>query len=141
VAGALPAELVATDASLATARVLLALDTGHLEEASGALDVAEASSPANTRLMFLRALHLYKTGDVGGAAALLRAISPAAHDAYVVVHTAGINRPAALTDLDLADFDEIHRVNVRGAFVVNQLAARDPTGIASWPKSRQRPQG
>jgi len=42
----------------------------------------------------------------------------------VVVHTAGINRPAALTDLDLADFDEIHRVNVRGTFVVDQQAAR-----------------
>jgi len=42
----------------------------------------------------------------------------------VVVHTAGINRPAALTDLDLADFDAIHRVNVRGTFVVNQQAAR-----------------
>ena len=41
-----------------------------------------------------------------------------------VVHTAGINRPAALTDLDLADFDAIHRVNVRGTFVVNQQAAR-----------------
>jgi 3-oxoacyl-[acyl-carrier protein] reductase len=41
-----------------------------------------------------------------------------------VVHTAGINRPAALTDLDLADFDEIHLVNVRGSFVVNQQAAR-----------------
>jgi ATP/maltotriose-dependent transcriptional regulator MalT len=63
---ALPAELAATDASLAAARVLLALDTGHLDEVGGALDVAEASSPANTRLMFLRALHMYKTGDVGG---------------------------------------------------------------------------
>lgn len=42
----------------------------------------------------------------------------------VVVHTAGINRPATLTDLDLADFDAIHRVNVRGTFVVNQQAAR-----------------
>jgi 3-oxoacyl-[acyl-carrier protein] reductase len=42
----------------------------------------------------------------------------------VVVHTAGINRPAALADLDLADFDAIHRVNVRGTFVVNQQAAR-----------------
>ncbi len=42
----------------------------------------------------------------------------------VVVHTAGINRPATLADLDLADFDEIHRVNVRGTFVVNQQAAR-----------------
>jgi 3-oxoacyl-[acyl-carrier protein] reductase len=42
----------------------------------------------------------------------------------VVVHTAGINRPAALVDLDLAEFDAIHRVNVRGAFVVDQQAAR-----------------
>jgi 3-oxoacyl-[acyl-carrier protein] reductase len=42
----------------------------------------------------------------------------------VVVHTAGINHPVALADLDLADFDEIHRVNVRGTFVVNQQAAR-----------------
>jgi 3-oxoacyl-[acyl-carrier protein] reductase len=42
----------------------------------------------------------------------------------VVVHTAGINRPAVLTDLDLADLDEIHRVNVRGTFVVDQQAAR-----------------
>jgi 3-oxoacyl-[acyl-carrier protein] reductase len=42
----------------------------------------------------------------------------------VLVHTAGINRPAALTDLDLADLDAIVRVNVRGTFVVDQQAAR-----------------
>jgi 3-oxoacyl-[acyl-carrier protein] reductase len=42
----------------------------------------------------------------------------------VVVHTAGINRPGTLAELDLADFDEIHRVNVRGTFVVDQQAAR-----------------
>jgi len=42
----------------------------------------------------------------------------------VVVNTAGINRPAALTDLNLTDFDAIHRVNVRGTFVVDQQAAR-----------------
>jgi 3-oxoacyl-[acyl-carrier protein] reductase len=42
----------------------------------------------------------------------------------VVVHTAGINRAAALADLDLADFDAIHRVNVRGTFVVDQQAGR-----------------
>jgi LuxR family maltose regulon positive regulatory protein len=80
---ALPAELVATDASLSAARVLLALDTGRLEQVIAALDAAEASSPANTRLMFLRALHMYKTGDVGGAAARLREISPNADDAFI----------------------------------------------------------
>ena len=42
----------------------------------------------------------------------------------VVVHTAGINHPVPLIDLDLADFDAIHRVNVRGMFVVDQQAAR-----------------
>jgi 3-oxoacyl-[acyl-carrier protein] reductase len=42
----------------------------------------------------------------------------------VVVHTAGINRSAALADLDLADFDAVHRVNVRGTFVVDQQAGR-----------------
>jgi 3-oxoacyl-[acyl-carrier protein] reductase len=42
----------------------------------------------------------------------------------VVIHTAGINRPASLVDLDLADFDAISRVNVRGTFVVDQQAAR-----------------
>jgi len=46
----------------------------------------------------------------------------------VVVHTAGINRPAALLDLDLADLDAIHRVNVRGTFVVDQQAARHVRG-------------
>ena len=80
---ALPAELVATDASLAAARVLLALDTGRLEEVSGALDVAEAASPADTRLMFLRALHMYKTGDVGGAAALLQEIPTDTDDTFI----------------------------------------------------------
>ena len=41
-----------------------------------------------------------------------------------VVNTAGINRPSALTDLNLADLDAILRVNVRGTFVVSQQAAR-----------------
>jgi 3-oxoacyl-[acyl-carrier protein] reductase len=49
----------------------------------------------------------------------------------VVVHTAGINRAAALADLDLADFDAIHRINVRGTFVVSQQAARRVRGGGS----------
>ena len=65
--------------------------------------------------------------DVAGEEAV-SALFDAVQDRFghldVVVHTAGINRPAALADLDLADFDEIHRVNVRGTFVVNPQAAR-----------------
>ena len=84
---ALPAELVAADASLSAARVLIALDTGRLEEVSAALDAVEAveaSGPLDTRLMILRALHMYKTGDVGGATARLKEISPSADDTFIV---------------------------------------------------------
>lgn len=42
----------------------------------------------------------------------------------VVVNTAGVMLLAPLVDLDLADFDRMHRANVRGTFVVSQLAAR-----------------
>ena len=42
----------------------------------------------------------------------------------VVVHTAGIMLLAPLAELDLADFDRMHRINVRGTFVVGQQAAR-----------------
>ena len=42
----------------------------------------------------------------------------------VVVHTAGIMELAPLVDLDLAQFDRMHRSNVRGTFVVSQQAAR-----------------
>jgi LuxR family transcriptional regulator, maltose regulon positive regulatory protein len=80
---ALPAELVASDASLSAARVLLALDTGRLEEVSAGLDAAEASGPLDDRLKFLRALHMYKTGDVSGAVARLREFSPGADDAFI----------------------------------------------------------
>jgi 3-oxoacyl-[acyl-carrier protein] reductase len=42
----------------------------------------------------------------------------------VVVNTAGIMLLAPLADLDLADFDRMHRTNVRGTFVVSRQAAR-----------------
>ena len=42
----------------------------------------------------------------------------------VVVNTAGIMLLAPLTELDLDDFDRMHRANVRGTFVVSQHAAR-----------------
>ncbi|WP_346534417.1 SDR family oxidoreductase [Micromonospora sp. DPT] len=42
----------------------------------------------------------------------------------VVVHAAGIMLLSPLAELDLADLDRMHRVNIRGTFVVNQQAAR-----------------
>ena len=109
---ALPAELVATDTSLSAARVLIALDTGRLEEVSAALDAAEASGPPDTRLMFLRALHMYKTGDVGGAAARLREISPNADDAFIAtVHRLVLG----MTSMWLGDADRAWGLLVEAA--------------------------
>jgi LuxR family transcriptional regulator, maltose regulon positive regulatory protein len=100
--GALPAGLVAADPSLTAARVLIALDTGRLEEVSTALDAAEASGPAGTQLMFMRALHMYKTGDVSGAAARLEEMSPGADDAF----TATVHRLVlGMTSMWLGDAD------------------------------------
>jgi 3-oxoacyl-[acyl-carrier protein] reductase len=62
--------------------------------------------------------------EAGAVSELFDAIEDSFGHVDVVVHTAGINRPATLVELDLADFDAIHRVNVRGTFVVNQQAAR-----------------
>jgi 3-oxoacyl-[acyl-carrier protein] reductase len=42
----------------------------------------------------------------------------------VVVNTAGIMLLSPITELDLADLDRMHRINIRGTFVVSQLAAR-----------------
>lgn len=80
---ALPAELVATDPSLTAARVWVALDHGRIEEVGTTLDAAERSVPADAQLMVLRALHLFKTGDVGGAAGRLQEISPADADPFI----------------------------------------------------------
>jgi 3-oxoacyl-[acyl-carrier protein] reductase len=62
--------------------------------------------------------------DENAVSALFEDVEDRLGQLDVVVHTAGINRAAALVDLDLADFDAIHRVNVRGTFVVNQQAGR-----------------
>jgi len=42
----------------------------------------------------------------------------------VVVNTAGIMLLSPLAKLGLADLDRMHRINIRGTFVVSQLAAR-----------------
>jgi LuxR family maltose regulon positive regulatory protein len=74
---ALPPETVAGDARLAVARVWLALDLGRLEEADRWLAAAErgidegrataGAAGLASGVALLRALHRYKTGDVGRA--------------------------------------------------------------------------
>lgn len=67
------------------------------------------------------------SGDVADEAAMA-AVYDAAEEHFggvdVVVNTAGIMVLAPLAEMDLDTFDRMHRVNVRGTFVVSQLAAR-----------------
>jgi 3-oxoacyl-[acyl-carrier protein] reductase len=66
-------------------------------------------------------------GDVADADEMARLFAVAEErfgGVDVVVNTAGIMMLAPLADLSLDDFDRMHRVNVRGTFVVSRLAAQ-----------------
>jgi 3-oxoacyl-[acyl-carrier protein] reductase len=91
---------------------------------TGSVDLADAAVKEIAEQGRHGAAFAADIADEEAVSALYDAVQDRFGHLDVVVHTAGINRPAALADLDLADFDEIHRVNVRGTFVVNQQAAR-----------------
>jgi 3-oxoacyl-[acyl-carrier protein] reductase len=91
---------------------------------TGSVDLADAAVKEIAEQGRRGAAFAADIADEEAVSALFDAVQDHFGHLDVVVHTAGINRPAALADLDLADFDEIHRVNVRGTFVVNQQAAR-----------------
>jgi 3-oxoacyl-[acyl-carrier protein] reductase len=63
-------------------------------------------------------------GDEGDVAALFDKTTEAYGGVDVVVNTAGIMLLSPLADLDFDDFDRMFRVNVRGAYLVTQQAAR-----------------
>ncbi|MBH9787561.1 SDR family oxidoreductase, partial [Clostridioides difficile] len=42
----------------------------------------------------------------------------------VVINTAGIMLLSPIADLNLNDLDKMHRTNIRGTFVISQLAAQ-----------------
>jgi 3-oxoacyl-[acyl-carrier protein] reductase len=91
---------------------------------AGSVDLADAAVKEIAGYGRRAAAFAADLADETAASALFDAVDDHFGRLDVVVHTAGINRPAMLADLDLADFDAIHRVNVRGAFVVNQQAVR-----------------
>lgn len=65
-------------------------------------------------------------GDVADEASMASAfdaVEAAFGGIDVVINTAGIMILSPVATLDLADFDRMHRVNVRGTFVVSKLAA------------------
>jgi 3-oxoacyl-[acyl-carrier protein] reductase len=66
-------------------------------------------------------------GDVADEAdttAAFDAVEAAFGGIDVVVHTAGVMALAPIAELDLDEFDRVHRTNVRGTVVVAQQAAR-----------------
>ncbi|TWG99020.1 3-oxoacyl-[acyl-carrier protein] reductase [Nocardioides sp. J9] len=66
-------------------------------------------------------------GDVADEVAMAEVFEVAEREyggVDVVVHTAGVMRLAPVAQMDLATFDRVQRTNVRGTFVVDQLAAR-----------------
>ena len=91
---------------------------------TGSVDLADAAVKEIADQGRRGAAFAADVADEEAVSALFDAVQDRFGHLDAVVHTAGINRAAALADLDLADFDEIHRVNVRGTFVVNQQAAR-----------------
>jgi 3-oxoacyl-[acyl-carrier protein] reductase len=91
---------------------------------TGNVDLADATVGEIKEHGRLGAAFAADVADEESVSALFGAVDDRFGHLDAVVHTAGINHPVALTDMDLADFDAIHRVNVRGAFVVNQQAAR-----------------
>ena len=91
---------------------------------AGSIDLADATVKEIKEHGRRGAAFAADLADEEAASDLFDAVEDRFGHLDVVVHTAGINRPAVLADLDLADFDAIHRVNVRGTFVVDQQAAR-----------------
>ena len=66
-------------------------------------------------------------GDVADESAMAATFDRAEQEfggVDVVVHTAGVMPLAPIAEMDLETFDRVVRTNLRGTFVVNQLAAR-----------------
>jgi 3-oxoacyl-[acyl-carrier protein] reductase len=91
---------------------------------AGSVDLADATVKEIAGRGRRGAAFAADIADEESASAVFDAVEDRFGHLDVVVHTAGINRPAVLTDLDLAEFDEIHRVNVRGTSGPSAATAR-----------------
>ncbi|MBD7951781.1 SDR family oxidoreductase [Oerskovia sp. NPDC056781] len=88
--------------------------------ADKARQTAGAVSAAGGRALTVKA----DVADESEVAALFDAAVAEFGGVDVVVHTAGIMPLGPIAEMDLADFDQVQRTNVRGTFVVDQAAAR-----------------
>src|ERR1700740_2109353 len=77
---------------------------------AGSVDLADATVKEIAGLGRRGAAFAADIADEEAASAVFDAVEDRFGHLDVGVHTAGINRPAALVGVNLADFDEIHRV-------------------------------
>jgi 3-oxoacyl-[acyl-carrier protein] reductase len=70
------------------------------------------------------ASHAADVADESQVAAMFDEVQRLYGGVDVVVHTAGIMLLAPLAELSFDDLDRMHRINIRGTFVVDQQAAR-----------------
>ena len=91
--------------------------SGNRERAQ---ETADAVTAAGGRALVVGA----DVADETQIAALFDAVEAEFGGVDVVVNTAGVIALKPVAELDLDEFDRIHRTNVRGTFVVSQQAAR-----------------
>jgi 3-oxoacyl-[acyl-carrier protein] reductase len=103
---------------LAQAGMSVAVHYAGNRDRAGA--VADEIVAAGGRAMVVAA----DVADEAQVAALFDQVEAEFGGVDVVVNTAGIMLLSPLTELNLDDFDRMHRTNVRGTFVVSQQAAR-----------------
>jgi 3-oxoacyl-[acyl-carrier protein] reductase len=125
---------IGRDTSERLARDGMAVAVHYAGNKARADEVVEAITSASGRAMAVG-------GDVADERAMTEAFN-AVEQSFggidVVVHTAGQMILGPLADFDLDKLDQMHRTNIRGTFVVNQLAAkrvRDGGAIVNFSSS------
>jgi 3-oxoacyl-[acyl-carrier protein] reductase len=98
----------------------LAVVVHYVGSASRAEEVVTAITAAGGKAIAAGA----DVADEEQVAALFQRCEDELGGVDVVVNTAGIMLLSPLVDLDMDDFDRMHRTNVRGTFVVSREAAR-----------------
>ena len=91
---------------------------------SGSQDKADAAVKAVTDAGGAAIAVQADIGNEAEVGALFDQVEQAYGGVDVVVHTAGIMLLSPLAELDIDDLDRMHRINIRGTFLVNREAAR-----------------
>ncbi|MEW2354239.1 SDR family oxidoreductase [Spirillospora sp. NPDC029432] len=93
---------------------------GFQGSAAAAAEVVEEITAAGGRAIPVQA----DVADEGAVAAMFDAAEKSFGGVDVVVNSAGRMSLSPIAELDLDDLDELHRTNIRGAFVMAREAAR-----------------